>query len=556
MSELIDEPMWDELVPEVTLRPQQRDALHRIFQVFWGPDSKNIVFLQAPTGVGKSIIQLALTRFVFEQFKQRGFIVTPQKILQDQMKGWDGLAIMKGKGSYECKLMEGSNISARNAPCNLSAQVREDNPGSCSDNNCPFYRALSIAKEKESVMHNYASLMAQARISGHFGPRGILCLDEAHTAVNWIRNYFECTIEPGDLLTLTTDDPPQNAAHFLPWLKWQLRNIDWANDKPTGLSEEMSINLMKMFAHADGFGIMSEVELQKAYADSGTDKSYEGFAKRMLINTGLVPFHTRWVEPNPWKENGAWEIRPVKIAGMAGSLTGLGTKILVITATVLHKSLFAAELGMDLKDVEFIDIDSAFDPQNRPVRKMYAGSMSYKNKLRTYPKLIDNIERIASIHPDDAGLIHTHSHYLAKEITESLQMRISGRVIEQLPRGSARTDVIHQFLSGALGPNAILVGPSMMEGVDGADDSCRWQVMAKAPWPHMKDPTVEYFMSKLSKKWADAWYQWKAAQITVQGIGRVVRSADDYGTTYLLDSGFERILRSGYIPQYVIDAIE
>lgn len=97
-----------------------------------------------------------------------------------------------------------------------------------------------------------------------------------------------------------------------------------------------------------------------------------------------------------------------------------------------------------------------------------------------------------------------------------------------------------------------------MEGIDGAGDSCRWQAMCKVPWPHMKDPVVTRLMESVdptTKKWANAWYTWKAAQQTVQGMGRVCRSDDDYGVTYLLDSGFKRMLDSGFVPRYVLDAV-
>jgi len=452
-------------------------------------------------------------------------------------------------------LMLGTSVTAKNAPCNLNPQIREENPAECSVGNCPFYTALSEAQDSPIVMHSYASLMAQANISSHFGPRELLCMDEGHTAVDWIRTYLTSTIDPEDLLTLTTDEPPANPDFFLPWLRWQLRYLDM-DEQQRGLSEEMAITLMKMKTHKKGFGIYEEAELQEMYdnSDEKEERSYESFAKRFLLDSGSVPWGTTWEEPNQWHPQGRWTIKPLKVATMAEALTGLGNKILIVTATVLHIKLFAAELG--LKNFEMIDILSAFDPENRIVKKDYVGSMSYKNRTRTFPALIDKIERLANLHYDEPGIIHTHSHYLAGDVADALRRRMGGRMIEQLPRGGARTEVIQRFLSGGYGPNAILVGPSMMEGVDGADDSCRWQVMAKAPWPHMKDPTVEYLMKNLDRRWSSAWYTWKAAQITVQGIGRVVRSASDHGITYLLDSGFERIMKSGYIPEYIIDAVE
>ena len=136
--------------------------------------------------------------------------------------------------------------------------------------------------------------------------------------------------------------------------------------------------------------------------------------------------------------------------------------MLAVTATVLHTSLFAAELGISMDEVAVVKIESAFDAENRPIRKMYCGSMSFKNRARTLPKMVERIVRIAANHRDEPGIVHTHSHYLAGQLVDELRAKMAGRVVEKLPSGTDRTFVIQQFLSGALGPNAILVGPSMM----------------------------------------------------------------------------------------------
>ena len=47
---------WQGLIPEMGLRPVQFDALARIWAAY--EDGAEVVLLEAPTGVGKSIIQL------------------------------------------------------------------------------------------------------------------------------------------------------------------------------------------------------------------------------------------------------------------------------------------------------------------------------------------------------------------------------------------------------------------------------------------------------------------------------------------------------------------
>lgn len=553
----IQPPDWAELVPEVTLRPQQIDALDQIWRAFY-VDQKRVVLLEAPTGVGKSIIQLALCRDTYQRSLGSSYIVTPQRALQDQLRSWDGLQVMKGKGSYECNLVSGS---AATAPCNRSGSVREAHPDECSSSRCPYYSALDRAMNSPVVVHNYASLMAQAHIGRHFGPRDLLCMDEGHTAADWVRNYMSSDFTPEDLRALTDEEPPRQLKYFVPWLRWVLSMMD---SVPKNVPDNLASTLAKLMAHRSAFGIMSEQDLvtewEASRTGAATDKSYEAFAKARLMDSGMVPWATQWNDPTKWHPEGWWSTVPLRVAPMAGSLTNLGGRVLIITATVLNKPLMAAELGLKKFDPHLVSIDSAFDPANRPIVKDYAGSMSFKSRKSTMPKMIEKLARIAMRHGNEQGIVHTVSHFLAKDIVNGLRVSLPGRVVEQLPSGAGRDAKIQEFLSGAMGPSAILVGPSMMEGIDGKDDSCRWQAMCKAPWPHMKDPVVDYILnsgkSPVERKWGQSWYSWKAAQQTVQGIGRVCRTPTDFGVTYLLDSGFDRILKSGYIPQYVLDAVK
>jgi Rad3-related DNA helicase len=550
-SSTVEEPDWDALVPEVTLRPQQYEALSLIWRAFYA-DEARVVILEAPTGVGKSIIQLALCRYEWSRMS-RSYIVTPQRVLQDQMRGWDGLRVMKGKGSYECPLMQGTY--ANTAPCNITPDIREEHP-ECQVGTCPYFTALEAAKASPTVVHNYASLMAQSHIGRHFTTRGLLCLDEGHTAVGWIRNYLSCEFEPVDLVSLTDERPPRNPRYFMPWLRWVLMRMDEDEELPPGLTDRMKINLMKMYSHRAGFGIVSEGILRHRFREDPKGRpSFESFAKNELIESATVPWTTLWIEPDQWHPDGQWSTIPLKVAPMSGCLTNLGTRVLIVTATSLDMRLMSLELGLkDLEPVE-VTLSSAFPAESRPIRKRFVGKMSYRYRRATMPKLIAELVKIASRHASEPGMIHTVSHALSWDVSEALRAALGGRIVERLPRGGEREAVIHAFLSGALGPNAILVGPSLMEGVDGAGGSCRWQAMCKVPYPHMKDPVVEFLMGTLPKRWSNAWYSWKTAQQTVQGIGRVCRSTDDFGVTYLLDSGFSRIIGGGYVPDYVREAI-
>lgn len=501
---------WQSFIPELALREQQIRALDQTWEAF--ETGTDVVALQAPTGVGKSVIQLALARAFRAEKNGTSFIVTPQRALQDQMASWADSRVMKGRGSYDCVI---ADTKASTAPCTLSQNVRETRK-ECAVGSCPFFTAIDLAQKSHIVVHNYASLMAQSYISGYFEARHFLSLDEAHSAASWVRNFMSFEFTREEVAELTTKHPP-GLEEFAPWIT---SLVDGMEEIPRGLTDGLKLNLLRM--------------------------------KACRSSISAVPWATVW---NDYQEK--WSIAPVKVAPIAWILTGLGQKVLLTSATVLHYRLLQAELGLGKKEMKYIDINSPFPKENRPIIRRYVGAMSYKTRERTTQKMFGVIEDILGSHPDEPGLIHTVSHALGRQIYEYLKEAFPARVIELLPAGGERDKFIRHFLSGAMGPSAVLIGASMAEGLDGKDDSCRWQIMCKAPYPAMNDPVVKQMMSLTGEqlKISQAWYAWKTAQQTVQTFGRVVRTPTDHGVTYLLDSSFQRVLESGFIPGYIIDAV-
>ena len=75
----------------------------------------------------------------------------------------------------------------------------------------------------------------------------------------------------------------------------------------------------------------------------------------------------------------------------------------------------------------------------------------------------------------------------------------------------------------------------MEEGVDLKDDISRFQVICKIPYPYLGDKLVQ----ERKKVWT-WWYSFETVKKIIQSIGRSVRNAEDYATTYILDSCWER----------------
>ena len=76
----------------------------------------------------------------------------------------------------------------------------------------------------------------------------------------------------------------------------------------------------------------------------------------------------------------------------------------------------------------------------------------------------------------------------------------------------------------------------MYEGIDLPYDAGRWQILAKVPYPSLADPAIKY-MASIDEEY----YAWETIKTVLQACGRICRTPEDYGVTYIFDKSFERL---------------
>jgi len=77
----------------------------------------------------------------------------------------------------------------------------------------------------------------------------------------------------------------------------------------------------------------------------------------------------------------------------------------------------------------------------------------------------------------------------------------------------------------------------MTEGIDLADDSSRFQILIKVPYPDISDIYIS------TRKEKDLFfYKYKTAISVCQSIGRSIRSEEDWAYTFTLDSRFPKYI--------------
>lgn len=202
-----------------------------------------------------------------------------------------------------------------------------------------------------------------------------------------------------------------------------------------------------------------------------------------------------------------------------------------------------------------IRVPMTFPVDNRRVWVTPVADMANKHKAESHPKMAVAVERLVNKHRDERILIHTVSYDLASVIVRHLLVTLGGdknRVMTY--KGAQERDRIIEKYRAT--PRAVLVAPSLDRGVDFKGDDCRVVIVAKVPFPNLGDAQVK---ARMYSRGGQLWYSVLTVRSLVQMTGRGVRSADDYCTTYILDSQFvSNVWRKSraLVPQWWADALD
>jgi Rad3-related DNA helicase len=200
---------------------------------------------------------------------------------------------------------------------------------------------------------------------------------------------------------------------------------------------------------------------------------------------------------------------------------------------------------MGINDAKFIRIDNEFEYDKSPIVFINRHKLTYKTKEQNLPKVMDILNKILDKHTGQRGIIHTGSYQFTRHIIENSNN--SPRLLNY--QGSKeKKEVLKEYMDSN---DSILVGPSILEGLDLKDDVSRFQVFFKVPYPSLSDPLVK---AKLNL--GGSWYDWKTSNSILQGVGRSVRSKDDWAVTYIIDASFGQLLHKGLFPPSFTDRIK
>ncbi len=505
--------------PAPSYRGAQEQALHDIAAAF--DDGNDVVLVRAPTGSGKSLLARAIagcarrTGSGDPTAPARAYYTTPQVSQLDDVASdslLTDLSIIRGKNNYSCILPGETDTPVNKAPC-----VREREFNCDVKHRCPYFSDRAIAANQSIAAMTLAYFMQTAG-SDVFGTRDVVVIDEAHGLGNWAEMYATIELSPETIPFWDEAKAPD------------IEGLDDAAEYADYLQTLSTRRLEQLRGNAE----LTPEEAAERDRVNKLRSDLKWFAEEYRDPESA----TTWVVDQPDGEGTRVTIKPMSPERyLKHTVWDRGTKFALLSATILNKDAFCANVGLAPENVTLVDVPHTFPVENRPLYDVTQGKMTYEHREETLPKIARTLVRIMQHHPDKKGLVHCHSY----AIQDKLQSLLADFGVGSRVRSHESEDRDGQLAAWKRADDPdVFLSVKMEEALDLQGDLCRWQLLCKAPYPNTRDSRVAHRLEE--GQWA--WYYRTALRTVIQACGRVVRAPDDYGATYLADSSlvdlFER----------------
>jgi len=506
-------------------RKGQREITQHIIDWYLNPEGTHVMMLEAPTGIGKSLIAGAVAVMLdeFEDHQHHTLITTTTLNLQRQYTN-DTLAGMAksawGRSNYPCVAFPPSDCS--DAPCSVGWE--------CSmRSQCGYYSARDAAHLSPTTVLNtafYLTATNNVELNDSLAKRepwrgaayiysgaNLIIHDEAHVLERAVRSVVEGEI---------------NRRFF------ERNGMELPKVKEYGTWDAWIDN------HIDAVRQMADQHREDAKASARSGQKLDDFNGKQAV---AAETQLRWIKysllPTRPLIEGVGTHQNVTFKPVWGKhfaeryLWRHGERHLLMSATIPYPKYLAETLGLADDDWSFVRLDSPFPLMSR--RIIYAPVMRVNRKTTPiqFAQLIARMDDwIDKHHTTEKGIVHTVSYDRAKSIL--IRSRHHKRMISHEPGKGKKERAIEEFLDAP--PGAILVSPSVGVGEDfGRGENCRFQFFVKYPIPSLGDPVTKARAEEVPDS---LWFE--ADMAFIQAVGRGTRSATDFCVNYVLDGGAGR----------------
>lgn len=527
--------------PEKQIRPKQEDSL-----LWLEEQTATHLILSAPVGVGKSLIAMTYSRWLSANNEGSSYILTPQKVLQKQYEDTfinEMTMSLYGKGNYAC--------ASKNTTCDIGSAVKPKCPS------CPYSSAFKESQVTPNLILNYK--MALLLFSYH--PKF------SDAAAKKVMVLDECQVLESHLVDFDAININRRFCETKLGVQWKLMDkmadvIEWAR--------AVYLDKLRNYQHS----LESEVlpilngNRKPTAQDVKTVRHYN-FVNEHLAEIDFLlhtPLDTLASKRILTKDVLGYCFKSIYARDNMTILDGRAEKYLYMSGTVDQHG-FCRDLGIPYDDSAFLALDSEIPKENRPVHFLPAMKVNADwlapNRKADRDQLIGAVKSILDMHPEDSGVIHTGNFKIADWTVNQLRGYAKGKGLKIFHHNPDEDDsgdsmdrnaAIAAYMEATdNGERAVLISPSCTEGLDLAEDKGRFSIIMKVPFGNLGDEWI-----KTRMQLSGEWYRRQAVFHVLQACGRVVRSATDKGSTYILDEGWQRLMDSSgsLIPGWWKDGYE
>jgi Rad3-related DNA helicase len=530
----------DKFIP----RKEQQDCIDFIDNQWKENKNSKVFLLNLPVGTGKSHLALMIADWYKTNVSKgaRVDIITNSKILQNQYTDtYNSINDLKGKENYNCQQYSCS--------CAEGLEFNRLNKTRCES--CPH----SAAKEgylngNVSLTNFYLYILYALYMPKLMEMRGskVLIVDEAHEFDDVMSNFISVKITESVIKRLKFSNEKQiikdlkkvkTISQYISFLEEFEREV-----ATTIVEVERALAFKGRNAKAD----KRDNKISKLLNSKNSD------SKLMSIINDLTKYQSKievflkeykadpdnWVLETNWNDKtkqNELSLEPIWAYDYLDKYVFSNyDMIFLMSGTILDKRLFCQLNGLDEEKAVYYSIDSPFDVKNRPIFYMPLGKMSYKQKETTFKNYVPYLKKILKKYNDKKGIIHTNSFELASWISDSIK---DPRLVYH--DSSNKDEVLENHISKD--KNTVIVSPSMGTGVSLDNDTARFQVIAKIPYPSLASKK-----NKMRQKMNPEWYSWRTVAGLIQMSGRVVRNNKDWADTIVIDGSFSDVMNySGHL---------
>jgi len=522
------------IILDKTPRKEQTDLLDFIMSTF--REGKKFAMIQAPTGIGKSYLACMLAHSYQEAWgSSRIDILTNSKLLQSQyVNDYKFMKNLWGRENYRCERFD--------TVCKTGAALCDATKlGRCEE--CPYTIAREQWQSSEIGLTNFHMIdtmaLFQPAVLDERGAK-LLIVDESHDFDSVFSDFISITLSKRSLSSMGMDN-----AH----IERIFRSLGKITDHIVFNSVLETIVVPQLLETVKE--LSAKIKSDKTGKSAKQLAEAEGFLTRLeyftrdMLDDYLA---NNWVlETTGEGEYLSKSVQPIWVGDLL--LEHVWSKyrnVVFMSGTLLNKQLFSYIIGAAEASSNYIDIPSPFKTESRPIYYMPIGKMTWAEKAKTWESMKPWIAKILKRNRGKKGIIHTNSYEFSNWIKEAFESE--KRLL--FPETKNRDLILEEHYTSS--EDTVLVSPSMHTGIDLKDDSSRFQIIIKVPYPSLASEKI-----KKRKDMRADWYGFKSCADIIQAYGRSTRSMDDWSETWILDASFSDLLKynSKFIPKWVSDAI-